>query len=87
MLYAACLDSFISPVHMTNCGDNYCQQCLTVMAGPYPWICPECINQQHQEPEQLARNYFLEEGVQNFIETKTNICAFHNLQKKLRKSL
>ena len=81
---ALCLDFFTSPVRMTNCGHNYCQQCLTAMAVT-PWMCPECRSEQHQEPEQLARNYFLEQSIQNFIETRTNICAVHNLQKKLRK--
>ena len=83
---ALCLDFFTAPVLMTNCGHNYCQECLTGMAET-PWPCPVCRREQHQRPKQLARNFFLEQAVQGFIETRKKMCVFHNLQKKLRKYL
>ena len=81
---ALCLDFFTAPVLMTNCGHNYCQECLTGMAET-PWPCPVCRKEQHQSPDQLARNYFLEQTVQSFIETRKNICVVHDLKKKFRK--
>ena len=83
---ALCLDFFTGPVRMTNCGHNFCQQCLIGMAET-PWMCPECRTEQHQQPEQLARNFYLEKMVEKFIESRKNICSAHNLQKKLRKYL
>ena len=79
-----CLDFFKSPVRITNCGHNYCQGCLEVMTT-VPWLCPECRTEQQQTPEQLARNFFLEKTVENFIASRKNICASHGLPKKLRK--
>ena len=79
-----CLDFFTSPVRMTNCGHNYCQECLTEMMET-PWLCPECRTEQQQRPEQLARNFFLERTAENFIASRKNICGAHNLLKKLRK--
>ena len=81
---ALCLDFFKAPVRMTECGHNFCQQCLTGMTET-PWMCPECRTEQQQRPEQLARNYFLEKTVEKFIASRENICATHNLQKRLRK--
>ena len=80
---ALCLDFFTGPVRMTNCGHNFCQQCLIGMVE-LPWMCPECRKEQHQQPEQLARNFYLEKIVEKFIESRKNICRTHNLQKKLR---
>ena len=81
-----CLDFFTAPVRMTDCGHNFCQQCLTGM-NETPWFCPECRKEQHQRPEQLARNFFLEKTVEKLIASKKSICAAHNLQKKLCKYL
>ena len=50
-----------------------------------PWICPVSKIEQHQSPEQLARNFFLERALENFIESKKNICGVHDMPKKLRK--
>ena len=77
---ALCIDFFTAPVRMTDCGHNFCQQCLTVM-NETPWLCPECRNEQHQRPVELARNFFLEKTVEKLIAS----CATHNLQKKLCK--
>ena len=79
-----CLDFFKAPVRITNCGHNYCQKCLTGMTT-IPWLCTECSMEQQQRPEQLTRNFFLEKSVENFVESKKNICATHDLPKKLRK--
>ena len=79
-----CLDYFKSPVRITPCGHNYCQACLTGMLA-IPWLCPECRTEIHQRPEQLARNFFLERTVKNYVESRRNICGVHDLSKKLRK--
>ena len=79
-----CLDFFKSPVRMTPCGHNYCQECLAGMAA-IPWHCPECRMEQQERPEQLARNFFLERTVKHFVESRKNICGVHDLPKKLRK--
>ena len=79
-----CLDFFKSPVRITSCGHNYCQECLTGI-GPIPWLCPECRTEQEQRPDQLARNFFLERTVESFIESRKKICVVHDLPKKLRK--
>ena len=81
---ALCLDFFTSPVRITNCGHNFCQQCLIGMTET-PWMCPECRTEQQQRPEQLARNFFLEKTVEKLLAKKQNICAAHDLLKKLRK--
>ena len=81
---SVCLDFFKSPVRITSCGHNYCQECLTGI-GPIPWLCPECRTEQEQSPEQLIRNFFLERTVENFIESRKKICVVHDLPKKLRK--
>ena len=64
---------------------RFCQQCLMGMTVETPWICPECRTEQHQQPEQLAWNFYLEKMVEKFIESRKNICSTHNLPKKLRK--
>ena len=79
-----CLDFFKSLVRMTNCGHNYCQECLTGITE-FLWLCPECRTEQQQRPEHLARNFFLERTVENFIASRKNLCGAHNLPKKLRK--
>ena len=79
-----CLDFFTPPVRMTNCGHNYCHQCLTMFTAT-PWHCPECRTEQAERPEHLARNFFLERSLENFTESRRNICATHNLPKRLRK--
>ena len=79
-----CLDFFKSPVRITPCGHSYCQNCLKIMTT-VPWPCPECRTEQQQLPEQLARNFFLEKIVENFIASRKNICATHEVPKKLRK--
>ena len=79
-----CLDFFIPPVRITTCGHNYCQECLT-MFTEIPWRCPVDQIEQQQSPEQLTRNYFLERTLENFNESRGNICATHNLPKRLRK--
>ena len=79
-----CLDFFNSPVRMTPCGHNFCQNCLKVMTA-VPWLCPVCKTEQQQTSEQLARNSFLEKTVEKFIESRKNICGTHGLPKKLRK--
>ena len=68
---------FISPVLMTECGHNFCQQCLTGTTET-PWMCPECKTEHHERPEQLSRNYFLEKTVKKFIASREKICAAHN---------
>ena len=75
---------------MTNCGHNFCQECLSGMladadAGEDAWDCPECRTEQNQGPEHLARNFFLERTLEKFIETRKNLCAVHDSPKKLRK--
>ena len=79
-----CLDCFTPPVRITNCGHNYCQGCLTMMRET-PWMCPVCQIPQQQSPEQLTRNFFLERTLENFLESRKNICVIHDLAKKLCK--
>ena len=81
---SVCLDFFKSPVRITSCGHNYCQECLTGLE-PIPWLCPECRTEQEQSPEQLIRNLFLERSVENFVESRKKICVVHDLPKKLCK--
>ena len=79
-----CLDFFTPPVRMTTCSHNYCQQCITMM-NDIPWLCPECRTEQHQRPEELTRNRFLERTLENFINSRRDICAVHDMPKRLRK--
>ena len=79
-----CLDFFTPPVRITTCGHNYCQECLR-MFTQIPWRCPVDQIEQHQRLENLARNFFLERSLENFMESRRNICASHNLPKRLRK--
>ena len=79
-----CLDFFTPPVRITNCGHNYCQQCLEMITAT-PWRCPVDQTEQQQRPEHLTRNFFLERSLENFIESRQNICGTHNLQKRLCK--
>ena len=79
-----CLDFFTPPVRITTCGHNYCQECLR-MFTQIPWRCPVDQIEQHQRLENLARNFFLERSLENFMESRRNICATHNLPKRLRK--
>ena len=83
---ALCLDFFTAPVRITNCGHNFCQQCLTEM-NDTPWICPECRTEQQQRPEELTRNYFLEKTVGKYIASREDICDTHKLEKQFRKYL
>ena len=81
-----CLDFFTPPVRITTCGHNYCQECLTMFTA-IPWRCPVDQNEQKQSPDQLARNFFLERTLENFIKSRRNICGVHDMPKKLRKYL
>ena len=82
-----CLDFFTAPIRMTNCGHDYCQECLAMAApaGAASWSCPECRTEQQQPPEQLAKNFRLERTVERFKLSRKTICATHSLKKKLRK--
>ena len=79
-----CLDFFTSPVQITSCGHSFCGKCLTMMTTA-TWSCPDCRTEQNKIPAELTRNYFLERIVDNFKETRKNICTAHDLKKKLRK--
>ena len=63
-----CLDFFTAPIRITNCGHDYCQECLAIaaIAGAAVWPCPECRAEQNQPPEQLAKNFRLERTVERF---------------------
>ena len=84
---ALCLDFFTKPVRITRCGHNFGQACLTEMipADETTWQCPECRTEQNQAPEELARNFFLERTVENFLSARKTMCVAHASQKKLRK--
>ena len=79
-----CLDFFKSPFRVTSCGHTFCQECLTEMTD-IPWLCPVCRTEQRQRPEELARNFGLETAFDAFTTSRKNICATHDMPKKLRK--
>ena len=77
---------------MTNCGHNFCQECLSGMLPAADddedeWNCPECRTEQNQGLEQLARNFFLERTVEKYIASRKNLCAAHESPQKFRKYL
>ena len=81
-----CLDYFSPPVRITRCGHSFCDQCLTSTGiTEATWSCPECRAEQNQTPAELARNYFLERTIEKFKNSRKQICATHDLKKKLRK--
>ena len=86
-----CLEFFKPPVRMTNCGHNYCHNCLNDIAVSTGWNCPECRTPQgSMKQSQLARNFFLERSVEKFHEMSKidfSNCLLHNIPKKLRKFL
>ena len=62
---------FDPPVRITECGHNYCENCLTTHAdGNKDWLCPESRQQHQKNPNQLTRNYFVEKAVESFILSK-----------------
>ena len=81
---SVCLDLFSPPVRITRCGHSFCGWCLTSMTATV-WSCPECRAEQNQAPADLARNYFLEQTVEKFKDSRNKICTTHDLKKKLRK--
>ena len=88
-----CMDLFTGNVRITKCGHNYCEECLTAMISADEdtwdydgaWPCPECRTEQTEAPAELTRNYALERSVVNYKTSKENICATHDLKKKLCK--
>ena len=88
-----CMDLFTGNVRITKCGHNYCEGCLTAMISANEgtwdydgtWPCPECRTEQTEVPAELTRNYALERSVVNYKNSKENICADHDLKKKLCK--
>ena len=95
LICALCMDLFTGNVRITKCGHNYCEGCLTAMISAdednldydNTWSCPECRTEQTEDPSELTRNYALERSVVNYKTSKENICADHDLKKKLRKYL
>ena len=87
---ALCLDFYKTPVRITNCGHNFCHECLSEMLtapndDEHAWNCPTCRTEQSQGLQQLARNFFLERMLEQFIESRKNLCVAHKSTKKLRK--
>ena len=94
---ALCLDFYSAPVRMTNCGHNFCSECLIGMVQAedmdaeedeneeFIWNCPECRTEQSEKPQRLARNFFVERTVKRFKDEQKNQCATHKATKKLRK--
>ena len=86
-----CMDLFTGNVRITKCGHNYCEKCLTAMISANEgtwdyedtWPCPECRTEQNEVPAELTRNYALERSVVNYKNSTENICAAHDLKKKL----
>ena len=86
-----CMDLFTGNVRITKCGHNYCEGCLTAMISADEdtwnydgtWPCPECRTEQTEAPAELTRNYALERSVVNYKTSTENICAAHDLKKKL----
>lgn len=84
---SVCQDFFTAPIRIAKCGHSFCQNCLTqvIATGRSNGLCPECRQEQNLTPEQLPRNYALEQIVEKFKSLKKTICATHNSQKKFRK--
>ena len=55
-----------SPIHITSCGHSFCLQCIRPLADQSEeWNCPLCQTQQTVSPQQLSRNYTLEQVLQS----------------------
>ena len=51
---------------MTSCGHSYCLQCIRPLADQsVEWNCPLCQTRQKVIPQQLPRNYTLEQVLQS----------------------
>ena len=55
-----------SPIHITSCGHSFCLQCIRLLAGQSDeWNCPLCQTPQTVNPQQMSRNYTLEQVLQS----------------------
>ena len=62
---------------MTSCGHNFCHACLELIArNQAEWPCPACRVVQTMSPDQLQRNYFLEQVVERNARIRN--CGIHN---------
>ena len=62
-----CIEIFESPVRITECGHNYCERCLIYYArGSSAWTCPKCRLEHQTNPDELTRNYFVEQAVESY---------------------
>ena len=50
---------------MTSCGHSFCLECIRPLADQLQeWNCPLCQTRQTVRPQQLSRNYSLEQVLQ-----------------------
>lgn len=52
---------------MTSCGHSFCLQCIRPMTDQFleEWNCPLCQTPQTVSPQQMSRNYTLEQVLQS----------------------
>ena len=51
---------------MTSCGHSFCLQCVRPLANQSEeWNCPLCQTPQTVSPQQMSRNYGLEQVIQS----------------------
>ena len=96
-------ETFTPPIRITDCGHNYCEDCLVKHAdGQKTWICPLSRKEHHRSVNSLPRNYLIEQLVEAMTTPprqpasnpanhsqapKVESCTIHNRPNELCKCL
>lgn len=95
-------ETFKPPIKITNCGHNYCEDCLIKhVDGRKTWICPLSRKEHDRSVSSLPRNYLIEQLVESMTTPppqpasnpesrpqvpKLESCSTHDRPNELRKN-